>query len=142
MAKFSYLWIVETKLGTWKDWTTKGGKGPRMNEHGFLKLDKKDYAVDSKKFRKWHIRNKHGDIKHTMYVQLWREDETTPLDFFSPEKKVGDDITATMLSRLSKIKRLDLITADTEMDWQIILLIVSVIGNLAAIGYLISLLVI
>lgn len=141
MAKFSYLWIVETHLGTWKDWVSKGRKGPQLNKDGTLTLDKKDYTVDSKKFRKWHIRNFRGEIKHTVYVQLWRQDEPTPIDFFEPQKQVGDDMTATMLRRLSRIKRLELITADTEMDPMKIILILSVIGNLAAIGFLISLLV-
>ena len=141
MAKFSYLWLVETKLGMWKDWETKGRKGPQIDEHGLLTLDKRKYAVDPKKFRKWNIRNKFGNIKKIIYIQLWREDEPVPIDFFSPEKKVGDDITGMMLQRLSRIKRLDLITAETQLDWQTMLLIISVIGNLGAIGYLISLLV-
>ena len=136
-TKFSYLWILETKLGTWKDWVTKGKKGPQLNENGCLTLGKKQYPVDAKKFRKWTIKNKFGDIKHTMYVQIWKEDEPTPLDFFDSEKKVGDDITGTILQRLSRIKRLDLITSDTEMDWKMIILLMSVVGNFAAIAGLI-----
>lgn len=141
MAKFSYLWLIETKLATWRDWESKGRKGPQLDEHGLLTLAKKKYAVDPKKFRKWHIRNRFGNIKKTVYVQIWREDEPVPVDFFDSEKKVGDDITGTMLQRLSRIKRLDLITPETQLDWQTMLLIISVIGNLGAIGYLISLLV-
>jgi len=141
VAKFSYLWIVENKLGLWLDWQSKGRKGPQLDEHGLLTLGKKKYGPDPKKFRKWHIKNKFGNIKKTVYVQLWREDEPVPIDFFDPEKKVGDDITSTMLQRLSRIKRLDLITSETKLDWQTMLLIVSVLGNLGAIAYLISLLV-
>ena len=141
MAKFSYLWLVETPLGTWKDWLSRGRKGPKVESDGSITLDKRKYSVDAKKFRKWHVRNRRGDIKHTLFVQLWRQDEPTPTDFLAPEKQVGDDITATVLQRLSRIKRLDLIQNENQLDWQTMLLIASVIGNLIAIGFLVYMLV-
>ena len=137
MVKSSYLWLVETNLGTWKDWLSRGRKGPTVKQDGTIQLDKAIYVVDPRKFRKWHIRNRIGNIKHTLYVQLRRVDEPTPKDFFSAEKQVGDDITATMLKRISRIKRLELIQNEQQLDWQTMLLILSVVGNIIAIGFLV-----
>src|SRR3990172_2013959 len=102
MVKSSYLWLVETNLGTWKDWLSRGRKGPTVKQDGTIQLDK-----------------------------------AIPKDFFSAEKQVGDDITATMLKRISRIKRLELIQNEQQLDWQTMLLILSVVGNIIAIGFLV-----
>jgi hypothetical protein len=135
LFKQKYLWMVERKLGNLVGFVSKGKKGPQTNEEGKIRLGKCDYTIDSRKFRTFKIPQgiRAGDI---VRVQLYKEDEITPLDFFSPEKKVGDDITATMLQRISKIKRLELITSDSNLDKITIILAIALMVSVVVIGIL------
>jgi hypothetical protein len=135
MFKQKYLWILEKKVGNWISWVARGRKGPMPDEDGLMKFGKGSYAIDPTKFRIWKIpKGIHpGDI---VKVQIWKEDETTPVDYLRPEKRVGDDFTATLLQRVSKIKRLDLARANKEMDKVVIMLAIALIIAVGIIGVL------
>lgn len=135
MFKQKYLWIVERKIGSWVGFVTKGRKGPQPDKQGFMSFSLGKYPIDPNKFRIFHIPKgiRPGD---NVKVQVWKEDEPTPLDFFKSEKKIGDDITATMIQRLSKIKRLELITNDSNLDKVTIFLSIALIVAVVVIGVL------
>src|SRR3990172_5291934 len=121
MPTQKYLWIVERKIGNWSSWVAKGKKGPMPDEQGKMRFGKGDYATDPRKFRIWKVPKgiRHGNV---VKIQLWKEDESTPIDYFEPEKRVGDDFTATLLQRISKIKRLELSRTNKETEKVVIIL--------------------
>jgi len=135
MPKQKYLWIVERKIGNWVTWVGKGTKGKMPDEQGKMRFGKGDYATDPRKFRIWKIpKGVHpGNI---VKIQLWKEDESTPLDYFAPEKRVGDDFTATLLQRISKIKRLELSRTNREMEKVTMILALALIIAVGVIGVL------
>jgi hypothetical protein len=138
LAKQKYLWLIERKIGIWNGWVSRGTRGPKPDSKGMMHFLKGQYSLDPKKFRRFKIPRgiKPGD---NVSLQFWKEDEPIPLDFLDPEKKVGDDISSTMIQRLAKIKRFELMTAtDKEIDPLLILAILSILGNLIAIGFLVS----
>lgn len=121
MKKRAYLWIVETKSGAWKHWITTNRTGPTPNRYGFLSLDGKDYTIDMRKCRPWTFK------KWRFMVQIWKEDAPTPVPLFDAgEDKT--DFTASIINRMSKLKRLELIESE---GWDItkIALILSLAIN-------------
>lgn len=140
MARQKYVWIFEQKVGQWIGSVTKGKKGPQPDENGKLRFKKQDYGVDSRKFRTWKIPRgiKSGDI---VKVQIWSEDDLHPLDFFPKGNQVGNDVTATMLQRISKMKRLELISADSGHDKIVTMLAIALIIAVGVIGALAFLIV-
>lgn len=135
MAKQKYLWIVERKIGSWASWVAKGKRGPKPNENGTMRFGKGDYAVDPNKFRNWTVPRK-LKAGETVKIQIWAEDNKTPQDFFIPEKKVGDEFTASLLQNIAKTKRLELSRANRETDKIVIILAIALMVAMGAISVL------
>jgi hypothetical protein len=135
MPKQIYLWLLERKIGNWASWSAKGSRGTLPNEKGVMGFGKGDYAIDPTKFRIWKV-PKWIKPNALVKVQLWKEDEITPVDFFAQEKRVGDDFTATLLQRISKIKRLDLSRVNRETDKVVMILAIALMVAVGAIGVL------
>lgn len=139
MSGQKYLWIVERKIGNWTSWvgkiSGKRAKGPMPNEEGKMTFGKGDYATDPRKYRIWKVPKgiRAGDV---VKVQIWPEDNLVPMDYFLPEKRIGDDVSATMLHRISKIKRLELSRANRETDKVVIILAIALIIAMVAISIL------
>jgi len=142
MAKLKYLWIVESRAGLWNHWISTGKRGPMPDADGFMLLDKKKYATDPRKFRRWTFRTrkifgKGSRIKRTYQVQLWKENDPTPTEFLhvrTPDPRFTSEMIATM----SKSKRLNKIIAGESFDILKLILLLSVIGNLVIVGWLLS----
>lgn len=143
MVGQKYLWIIERKIGNWSSWVGKVGrrraKGPMPDEQGKMKFGKGSYATDPNKYRIWKVPKgiKSGDV---IKLQLWAEDDPTPKDFFTPEKKVGDIFTASLLKNVVNIKRLELSRANKQTDKVVIILAIALMvamGAIAVLGYLV-----
>lgn len=126
MPKQKYLWLVERKIGDWVSWVSKGKRGPQPDIHGKMKFGKIEHGLDPSKFRIWKVPRgiRAGDI---VKVQLWEQDTIAPADYLSKEKKVGDDVTASMLTHVSKIKTLQLSRQNKETDKIVIILAIALI---------------
>lgn len=141
MPRQKYMWLIEKKIGRWDPWVSKGRKGPQPNEKGEMKFsgEKGNYGIDPNKFRTFKMPKgiRAGDV---IKIQIWREDQVKPIDFFAPEKMVGDEFTASMLQRISKIKKLELISADSGHDKIVIMLgiaLIIAVGIIGAMAFLI-----
>jgi hypothetical protein len=138
MASLRYMWIVESRAGLWKHWVTKGRRGPMPDSNGFITFNGKKYAVDPRKFRRWTI--KRGlIIKRKLHyqVELWKENDPTPMDFFHV-KTPDPRFTSEMISTMSKAKRVrDLIRAE-QIDIVKVALILSLIMNIGIVIWLAS----
>jgi hypothetical protein len=138
MASLRYMWIVENRAGIWKHWTTKGRKGPMPDSNGFISLDKKQYVVDPRKFRRWTVKT--GFIlkrKRIYQVQLWKENDPQPTDFLhvvTPDPKFTSEMIATM----SKAKRVRDLIKSEEIDIVKVALILSLIMNIGIVIWLAS----
>ena len=137
MAGFRYLWIVETRAGKWRFNVTKGKKGPMPDSDGFITLDKKKYAVDPRRFRDWTFRLSKWKRKRYYRVQLWKENDPQSLNFFhvdTPDPRFSSEMIATAM-RAKKIRE---VIPSEGFDIIQIALIMSLIGNIAIILWLIS----
>ena len=135
MARQKYLWLIEKKIGRWDAWVSKGRRGPQPDEKGQMKFkgEKSNYGIDPNKFRNFKVpKGIHaGDV---IKIQIWREDQIKPIDFFSPEKMVGDEFTGSMLKHISSLKRLELISADSGHDKILIILAIALMVAMGIIG--------
>lgn len=133
MPPQKYLWLVESKLGHWFGYVTKGRKGPQPEADGQMKFGKQNHGLDPNKLRTWKIPKglKAGEY---VRVQLWEQDTVAPADFLSKDKKVGDAVTGTMLQNISKVKKLQLSRQNQEMDKVVMMLAIALIIAVAVIG--------
>ncbi|TLX82515.1 MAG: hypothetical protein E6L00_03425 [Thaumarchaeota archaeon] len=138
MATLRYLWIVETRAGLWQHWISKGKKGPMPDADGFLHLNKKLYAVDPRKFRRWTLRM--GLIikrKRQYQVQIWKENDPNPIDFL--HVKIPDPkFTSSMISTMAKSRRLNKIISGEQFDIVKLALILSLLMNIGIVIWLAS----
>lgn len=135
MPKQKYVWIVERKIGDWVGWVTKGRKGPQPDEHGKMKFGKQEHLIDPNKFRIWKVPRgiRAGDI---VKLQVWEQDTIAPMDYLSKEKKVGDEVTGSMLAHVSKIKTLQLSRQNRETEKIVIIMAIALIVAMIAISVL------
>src|SRR6266446_127370 len=143
MVSLRYLWIVEGHDGKIRYAISVGKRGPKPDQDGFMILNKKKYAVDPRKYRRWDFDQKSYKRfrlyrrKIRYFVQYWKENDPSPLDFFHV-KYPDPKFTSQMLATMSKAKRIDKLIANQEIDIVKIALILSLIINIGVVAWLIS----
>lgn len=128
------LYIVETHDGKWFVWRSTPfregtGRAPKVH-NGMVKLGSAMYAVDPHRFRHIPIRRLRSGWLARSYidVQLWRENEPEPVDFFDAKVRT-DDLAGDIMADLSRSTRLKRLVA-SQVDMTSILLVLSILGNI------------
>jgi|SRR5439155_483894 len=137
MAGFRYLWLIETKSGKLRHAVTRGKKGPMPDEDGLINLGGKKYGVNPQRFRDWSFKLGRLSRKRYYRVQLWKENDPEPLNFFHitmPDPR----FTSEMISTAVKAKKIREVLPNEGFDIIKIALILSLISNFAVIAWLIS----
>lgn len=133
-------YIIETSDGDWAIWTATPWReatrrAPRVKQ-GTITLGDCTYDIDAKKMRRlaykpWRFLKL---ITEYMQVQVWLENNPTPVELFSHElyglEGRDDDRTGRKFAELSRSERLKRLV-NPGTDWMTLLLLISVIGNVA-----------
>lgn len=136
------LYIVETSDGDWNITRSTPLREllhivPRVKPPGTITLGKSVYVVDSHKFRRIPYKPKRylGMVTNYNQVQLWKENDPDAKDLFDVKER-DDDITGEVLAQVAKsmkVKRY----LQAEQNWMVLLLIMSVLANIAmAVGFI------
>jgi|SRR5439155_9065117 len=137
MGGFRYLWLIETKAGKIRHRVSKGRKGPMPDENGFINLSGFKYGVNPQRFRDWTFKMSKWQRKRYYRVQLWKENDPEPLNFFHitmPEPR----FTSKMITTVSTAKKISEVLPKEQFDIVKMALLLSLIANIAVIAWLIS----
>lgn len=117
-------YIVETPDGEWLF------PKPKNLKNGKVTLDKKDYALDPKKMRRYTVRPARylWLIKREIQVQLWKENVPDPVPLFDHHEP-PDGLTGEIMAMASREHRIrEVLGSGTDLI--LILLLLSVVGNI------------
>lgn len=124
-------YIVETTDGEWMIIRSTPlrealHRAPKV-EAGMVEIQGKFYAIDPKRFRRIPYRPRRflGLSTEYIYIQLWRENNPEPVDFFHSSTP---SITGERIAEFARAGRIRQVLAK-KTDIMAILLLFSIIGN-------------
>lgn len=140
MSKDDY--IIETQDGEWKEtistpWRRLIKRVPKVID-GMITIYGRPYVIDPKKMRRERYRMARTLFlrEYEMRIQLWRENEPDPVEFFDARTTPGSiGVTGETIKLYSKSEHLRRLV-QPEKDW-ILIVVLAVLASVAAgaIGY-------
>jgi len=133
-------YIIEKADGKWNVITSTPfkealGLVPRVRK-GFITVDGMSYAVDPKRFRRLPYRPKRflKLVTEEAQVQLWKENDPEPIDLFLASENNSENRTAALIAQAMNQTWIEKALSRRGMDWTTMLLLMSIVANIALAG--------
>lgn len=135
-------YIVVTKDSMVHDWFGRPSKRrfPHVDKDGMVNLNNRKYVVDSRRFMRYTFRPKRylGLIEKEVQMQIWIANDPDPLDLAHIRDGNGSpSITSDLIAQYARSQHLQRLV-QPETNWMMLLLILSIVANLAMVGVVYS----